>query len=84
MSQAKAPINKTSELVHDDIQNTLKKTAPSTTLSSPPAQPQLAELDASKLIFIRNRHPKKVPQPHSPEVWSQSVYVTLSPKSSPT
>ena len=73
MSQPKAPIEKTTNLTHDGIQHTLEKTAPSITLATPQAQPQLAELDASKLTFIRNRNPKKVPAPHSPEVWSQSV-----------
>ena len=34
----------------------------------------IAELDASKLIFTRNTNPKAVPEPNSPEVWSQSEY----------
>lgn len=33
----------------------------------------LRELHASHLIFTRNRDPKAVPEPDSPEVWAQNV-----------
>ena len=35
--------------------------------------PSNKELDASKLIFTRNLSPHAVPEPDSPEVWTQSV-----------
>ena len=66
------PFQTTSELTHSGIKHTVTKTAPSLTTNGN-SIPTIDELDASKLIFTRNLNPRAVPEPDSPEVWSQSV-----------
>ncbi|MCJ1313317.1 hypothetical protein MMC25_006994 [Agyrium rufum] len=74
MAPSNAPtVDQTSELTQSGIQHTLEETAPSVAPQAPRAPPVLAELDASKIAFIRNRSPREVPAAHSPPVWSQSV-----------
>ena len=62
----------TSELTHSGIKHTITKTAPSV-ITNGNAIPTIDELDASKLVFTRNLSPRAVPEPDSPEVWTQSV-----------
>lgn len=69
---ALAPFQTTSELTHFGIKHSLTKTAPSF-IASGNATPSIDELDASKLVFTRNLYPHAVPEPNSPEVWTQSV-----------
>lgn len=66
------PFQTTSELTYSGIKNTVTKTASSLTTNGN-AIPTIDELDASKLLFTRNLNPRAVPEPDSPEVWSQSV-----------
>ena len=78
MSPSAMPIETISELTNAGIKHTIAKTAPSTAING--FSSSLAELDASKLIITRNTNPKTVPEPNSPEVWSQSVYaLSLEP-----
>ena len=67
-----APFQTTSELTHSGIKHAVAKTAPSITTNGN-STPILNELDASKLVFTRNLSPRAVPEPDSPEVWTQSV-----------
>lgn len=62
----------TSELVCAGIKQTVAETAPS--IAADGSHSTLSELDASKLIFIRNLNPRAVPEPGSPEVWAQNMY----------
>lgn len=39
----------------------------------------LQELNASRIDFSLNPSPKTVPEPNSPEVWSQETYVKTAP-----
>ena len=64
----------TSELTIAGIVHTIEHTAPSITANGTST---LQELDASKMIFIRNHNPGPVPEPNSPEVWAQNVYVSF-------
>ena len=64
----------TTDLVRTGIKHTIAETAPSIVPDGHDSG--LQELDASKLIFTRNNSPKAVPEPNSPEVWTQNVYVT--------
>lgn len=63
----------TSQLADVGMTHTIAKTAPSIQVKSVSVGRTLAELDASKLIVSLNPNPKSVPEPDSPEVWSQSV-----------
>lgn len=67
-----APVETTSELTHSGIKHTITKTASPTSINGNSSQFS-NELDASKLVFTRNLSPHAVPEPNSPEVWSQSV-----------
>lgn len=67
-----APFQTTSELTHSGVKHALAKTAPSLPTNGN-STPIINELDASKLVFTRNLNPHAVPEPDSPEVWSQSV-----------
>ena len=70
---ATAPLQtSSSELTYIGNTHTVVKTAPSVTLDSN-YSPRLKELDADKLIFARNPKPHAVPEPDSPDVWTQSV-----------
>ena len=69
---ALAPLQTTSELAHSGIKHILTKTAPSV-IANGSSNPGINELDASKLVFTRNLSPHAVPEPDSPEVWTQSV-----------
>lgn len=62
----------TSELVCAGVKQTVAQTAPSLAING--SHSTLSELDASKLIVIRNLNPRPVPEPGSPEVWAQNVY----------
>lgn len=66
-----APFQTTSELTHSGIKHTITKTAPSIITNG--NSTIINELDASKLVFTRNLSPRAVPEPDSPEVWTQSV-----------
>ena len=66
------PLQTTSELTHSGIKNTVVNTAPSVTTNGNSTR-STKELDASKLVFTRNASPHAVPEPDSPEVWTQSV-----------
>ena len=61
-----------SELVSAGVKEAVAETAPSIVVNG--SHSTLSELDASKLIFIRNLNPRPIPEPGSPEVWSQNVY----------
>lgn len=67
-----APFQNSSELTQCGIKHTITKTAPSITPNGD-ITPVINELDASKLVFTRNLSPRAVPEPDSPEVWTQSV-----------
>ena len=68
---APAPVETISQLTNSGMQKTVTKTAPSiASIGSPNC---INELDAAKLIFTRNHHPKTVPEPDSPEVVAQNV-----------
>lgn len=67
-----APFQTTSELTHSGIKRAVTKTAPSA-ITNGSVTPIINELDASKLVFTRNLSPHAVPEPNSPEVWTQSV-----------
>ena len=64
----------TGGLANAAMKHTIERTAPSLKSIANGTYPALAELDAGKLTFTRNLNPKVVPEPDSPEVWSQSVY----------
>ena len=68
------PPENTSELVKSGINHTIHDTAPSMSLDATRKSSELAELDASKLVFTPNYNRRPVPEPNSPEVWTQSVY----------
>lgn len=68
----------TSELTKAGVNHTIEKTAPSLKPAANGTSIQLAELDASMLMFTRNLSPKAVPEPGSPEVWAQATYVALN------
>ena len=67
-----APFQTTSELTYSGIKHAVTETAPSV-ISNGNTTPSSKELDASKLVFTRNLSPSAVPEPDSPEVWTQSV-----------
>ncbi|CAD6582334.1 MAG: hypothetical protein ASARMPREDX12_000910 [Alectoria sarmentosa] len=69
---ALAPLQTTSELAHSGIKHILTKTAPSV-IANGSSNPGINELDASKLVFTRNLSPHAVPEPDSPEVWTQQL-----------
>ncbi|MCJ1415807.1 hypothetical protein MMC32_002140 [Xylographa parallela] len=60
-------------LANAAMKNTIARTAPSLKSTTNGTYSSLAELDAGKLTYTRNLNPKSVPEPDSPEVWSQSV-----------
>lgn len=62
----------TSELVSAGIKHTVAETAPSIAVDG--SHSNLSELDASKLTFIRNLNPRRIPESDSPEVWAQNMY----------
>lgn len=67
---ALAPFQTNSELA--GIKHIVTNTAPSV-VANGNSDPSINELDASKLVFTRNLSPHAVPEPDSPEVWTQSV-----------
>lgn len=66
------PFQTTEELTSSGIKHTVAKTAPSV-VANGTYSPIINELDSSMLIFTRNLSPHAVPEPNSPEVWTQSV-----------
>ena len=62
----------TAELVNHGIAHTIEKTARSLKPIPNGTSLHLPELDASKLIFIRNENPKSVPAFNCPEVWTST------------
>ena len=61
-----------SELVYAGVKQTVAETAPSIAIGG--SHSVLNELDASKLIVVRNLNPRPVPEPGSREVLAQNVY----------
>lgn len=60
-----------SELNQSGIKHALKDTAPS--LFHNGSSTHLQELDAAKISYTYAKEPRQVPEPNTPEVWSQSV-----------
>ncbi|MCJ1315097.1 hypothetical protein MMC15_000413 [Xylographa vitiligo] len=63
----------TGGLANEAMKHTIQRTAHSLKSTTNGTHSSLAELDAGKLTFTRNLNPITVPEPNSPEVWSQSV-----------
>jgi hypothetical protein len=69
----------TEQLNEAGMTHIIDATAPSVKAVPSGERSQVAELDASKLIYTRNTNPKAVPEPNSPEVWQMSSYVVAHP-----
>ncbi|MCJ1389227.1 hypothetical protein MMC18_002083 [Xylographa bjoerkii] len=63
----------TNGLADAGVKHTIERTARSLKSTANGISSSLAELDAGKLTFTQNLNPKSVPEPGSPEVWSQSI-----------
>lgn len=72
------PLEKIPEPVGLNIKCDVPKTNPSTTLKGICISSDLQELNASSIDFNYNLSPKTVPEPNSPEVWSQKTYETAN------
>lgn len=67
------PLQKIPDPVGLNINCAVAKTNPS--LKGSYISSNLQELNASRIDFNLNPSPKTVPEPNSPEVWSQKTYV---------
>lgn len=72
------PLQKIPEPVGSNIKCAVPKTNPSPILKGSYISSDLQELNASSIDFSYTLSPKTVPEPNSPEVWSQKTYETAN------
>lgn len=70
------PLQKIPEPVDLNIKCAVAETKLSPILKGGYISSNLQELNASRIDFNLNPSPKAVPEPNSPEVWSQKTYET--------